>query len=132
MVAHSGRQVLIEVWPFQSGLFDTSPPGAAWPHNTGHPIMPVIASFLWENEDEDAFWLSQINESLSTIFKVASSHGLAQSEWPRYLNTSLETTPVELIYGGKENVERLGRVRAVWDKDDVMSLTGGFKIPLMK
>lgn len=128
---YSGRQVLIEVWPFHSSIFDTSPPDAAWPHNKDDPYSPLIASFLWEDADHDDFWLDLMKECLDELLKVAIQEKCAREDMPRYLNTSLESVPVEKIYG-KAQLEKLGRVRARYDPEDVMSLTGGFRIPLNK
>ena len=43
----------------------------------------------------------------------------------KYPDYALFGTPLEDKYG--ENVERLGRIRAVIDPNDIMSLTGGRK-----
>ena len=130
MEKHSGRLVVIEVWPFHSSIFDLSQPDAAWPHKPGDPYSPLIASFRWERPADDEFWLKEMNRSLDAILAVAEKEGCARRDMPRYLNTSLETVPVEMIYGGKDQLEKLGKVRARYDPDDVMGRTGGFKIPL--
>ncbi|KAF6759876.1 hypothetical protein DFP72DRAFT_805966 [Ephemerocybe angulata] len=130
MSKHSGRQVAFDVWPFLPSLFDNSTPNAAWPHTPGHPYSPLIASFLWDDLKDDEFWLNEIRASLDTLMQVAVSEGVARADMPRYLNTSLEDVSVEMVYGGEENVRRLGRVRRKWDGGDVMSLAGGFRIPL--
>ena len=43
----------------------------------------------------------------------------------KYVNYVLFGTPLEDMYGG--NVERLRRIRAAIDLNDVMSLAGGWK-----
>lgn len=69
-----------------------------------------------------------MTDALNAIRQVAESEGVTTNDTPVYLNTTLEITPVEHIYRG--NLEHLGRVRAKYDPDDVMSLTGGFKISM--
>jgi hypothetical protein len=130
MAQHSGRLVVIEVWPFHPSIFDLSQPDAAWPHKPGDPYSPLIASFRWERPADDEFWLKEMNRSLDAILAVAVREGCARTDMPRYSNTSLETVPVGMIYGGNAQLEKLGKVRARYDPDDVMSRTGGFKIPL--
>lgn len=68
--------------------------------------------------------------ALDNIRRVAVEDGCASDDLPYYLNTSLETVPVEWIY--KENLEALGRVRAKYDPENVFGNTGGFRIPLVK
>jgi hypothetical protein len=130
MNAHSGTLVHISVKHFQQCIFDHSPPGAAWPHEKGKAHGPLLAIFIWENAAHDTFWLEEIQRSLDNIRKVAVEEDVASDELPYYLNTSLETVPVEKIY--KQNLEALGKVRAKYDPYDVMGNTGGFKIPLVR
>lgn len=116
------------MWPFLPSIFDNSPKGAAWPHKEGDVFGPCLASFRWTDAKEDQFWLDTIQDALDEIYKVAKAEGVTRGDAPVYLNTSLETTSVEQIYQG--NLEHLEAIRAKYDPDDVMSLTGGFKISL--
>lgn len=126
--AHSGRSCLIDVWPFLPSIFDNSPKGAAWPHEAGDVFGPCLASFRWMDATEDEFWLKTMQDALDGIYEVAKAEGVTRDDAPVYLNTSLETTPVDKIYRG--NLEHLEAIRAKYDPDDVMSLTGGFNISL--
>ena len=128
MEAHSGRSCLIDVWPFLPSIFDNSPKDAAWPHKKGDVFGPCLASFRWTDASEDQFWLEAMQDALDEIYKVAKAEGVTRDDAPVYLNTSLETTPVEKIY--QENLENLEAIRAKYDPDGVMSLASGFKIPL--
>lgn len=69
-----------------------------------------------------------MTDALNAIRQVAESEGVTTHEAPVYLNTTLEFTPVGCIYQG--NLEHLKGIRVKYDPDDVMSLTGGFKISL--
>ena len=69
-----------------------------------------------------------MTNTLNAIRQVAESEGVTTNDAPVYLNTTLEITPVEHIYRG--SLERLERVRAKYDPDDVVSLTGGFKVSM--
>jgi hypothetical protein len=60
-----------------------------------------------------------------TIHAVALADGQDVSHAAKYPNYALFGTPLEDMYGG--NVERLRKIRAVVDPEDVMSLTGGWK-----
>ncbi|TFK45059.1 hypothetical protein BDQ12DRAFT_731029 [Crucibulum laeve] len=124
----NGRLVLIDVWPFLPTIFEKSPEGAAWPHKKDEPFSPLLAYFLWENEDDDEFWLTKMKKALNYIRNVALEEGCTTNDPPYYLNTSLEDVPVKGIY--RDNLAKLSAIRAKYDPEDVMGNTGGFKIPL--
>ena len=125
---NSGISCLTEVWPFLPTIFDHGLPGAAWPHEPGKVFGPCLASFRWTDEEKDGFWLQKMTDALNAIRQVAESEEVTTNDAPIYLNTTLEFTPVENIYRG--NLEHLKGIRAKYDPDDIMSLTGGFKISL--
>jgi hypothetical protein len=61
----------------------------------------------------------------NTIRAVALADGQDVSDAALYPNYALFGTPLEDMYG--ENVERLRKIRAAIDPEDVMGLTGGWK-----
>lgn len=123
-----GRMVVIDVWPFLDTVFKRSPPGAAWPHNPKEPFAPCLAYFQWYNEKDDDFWMDAMKSALNKIRKVALSEGATVDKPAIYSNTSLEDVPVKQIY--RDNLKWLSKLRKKYDRKDVMSLTGGFRIPL--
>ncbi|KZT65650.1 hypothetical protein DAEQUDRAFT_696928 [Daedalea quercina L-15889] len=126
----NGQLVLIDVWPFLPSIFDKSPSGAAWPHKKGEAFGPLLAYFLWDNAEDDVFWIEKMKEALRNIREVALEEGCTTKSAPYYTNTSLEDIKPTLIYRG--NLKGLSEVKAKYDPNDVMGLTGGFKIPLGK
>jgi hypothetical protein len=60
-----------------------------------------------------------------TIRAVALADGRNVSCAAKYVNYALFGTPLEDMYGG--NVERLRKIRAAMDPEDVMGLAGGWK-----
>ena len=60
-----------------------------------------------------------------TIQAAALADGQNVSHAAVYVNYALFGTPLKDMYGG--NVERLRKIRAAIDPDDVMGLTGGWK-----
>ncbi len=60
-----------------------------------------------------------------TLHAAALADGQDVSRAAKYPNYALFGTPLEDMYGG--NVERLRKIRAAVDPDDVMGLTGGWK-----
>jgi hypothetical protein len=61
----------------------------------------------------------------NTIRAVALADGQDVSDAALYPNYALFGTPLEDMYGG--NVERLRKIRAAIDPEDVMGLTGGWR-----
>lgn len=126
--ARKGRKVVIDVWPTLSTAFDDYLLDVAWPRERGKAYGPLLTYFLWEDAANDQFWLDEINRALTAIHKVALAEGCTDESAPIYLNTSLESTKVEDIY--RNNLKWLGEVRKIYDPDNVMGNTGGFRIPL--
>ncbi len=61
-----------------------------------------------------------------TIRDVALQDGQNMSHAAKYPNYAIFGTPLEDMYGG--NVERLRKIRAAIDPDNVIGLTGGWKL----
>ncbi|EMD34615.1 hypothetical protein CERSUDRAFT_116778 [Gelatoporia subvermispora B] len=123
-----GNMIMVDAWPVHSAIFDNSPPGAAWPHERGKPFGPMLAYFLWEDEQDDEFWLTKLKGTLNRIRTVARNLGLTTSNPAYYSNLSLESVPAKSIYRG--NMKRLSKVKTEYDPLDVMGRAGGHKIPL--
>ena len=84
----------------------------------------------WENEADDAFWITKLKGTLNRIRVVARRLGLTPRKPALYNNLSLETVPVHKIY--RKNMDWLRQVKKEYDPTDVMGQTGGHKIPLPK
>ena len=98
---------------------------SAYPPDRSHAIFPSVISVLWSNvslDDTMAFALRNFSESVRS---VALKDGQNVSHAAIYPNYALFDTPLEDIYGG--NVERLRKIRAMIDLEDVMGLTGGWR-----
>jgi hypothetical protein len=99
--------------------------GSAYPPDRSQAIYPSALTVEWSNPSLDnttAFALRNISE---TIKGVALADGQNVSHAAKYVNYALFGTPLEDIYGG--NLERLRKIRAAIDSNDVMGLTGGWK-----
>ena len=126
MKNQSGNMVLIDIWPFLPTIFDQSNP-AAWPHKKGDPFFPCIAIFWWDNESDTNFWILEMKRALAAIHAVALQQGATRTNFPIYMNTTLDTTPVADIY--RSNLKTLSSARAKYDPYKVMDLAAGFRIP---
>lgn len=128
MEHYRGRMVVTEVWPFLPSMFDNSV-DSAWPHKKGSPNGPLVVIFTWEGKENDSVWIKQLKTALDEIRRTALQEGCTTPDAPVYYNTCLsEVTRPEDIY--RHNLPDLSAIRKIYDPDDVMSLTGGFRIPL--
>ena len=122
-----GKTIVMDIWPFVHEMFDNSSP-AAWPHKKGQPNGPLVACFLWDGKENDAFWIRQMNRALSAIEAKVYGVGAAPST-PIYTNTTLaERTGVSDVY--RQKLDSLRETRKKYDPYDVMGQAGGFRIPL--
>jgi len=110
--------------PFDKGLFSHGS-ASAYPPDRSHAIFPTGLGLVWSDaslDDKMAFALRNISD---TVRDVALADGQNVSHAAKYPNYALFGTPLEDMYGG--NVERLRKIRAAVDSEDVMDLTGGWK-----
>ena len=97
---------------------------SAYPPERSQGVFPSAISVEWTNsalDDTMAFALRSFSDA---IRDAALADG--QSHAAKYPNYALFGTPLEDMYGG--NVERLCKIKAAIDPEDVMGLTGGWKV----
>ena len=99
--------------------------GSAYPPDRSHAIFPSVLNIKWSNSSLDETMAFALRNISSTIHAVALADGQNVSNAAVYVNDAIFGTPLKDMYGG--NVERLRKIRAAIDPDDVMGLTGGFK-----
>ena len=109
---------------FDKGFFSHGS-DSAYPPDRSHAIFPNNLAVQWSNSSLDGTMAFALRNFTDTIRDVALAGGQNVSRAAKYVNYALFGTPLEDMYGG--NVERLRKIRAGIDPDDVMSLTGGWK-----
>ncbi|KAJ7580371.1 hypothetical protein C8J56DRAFT_961446 [Mycena floridula] len=128
MEKHNGRMVVSDIWPFLPSMFDNSV-NSAWPHKKGAPNGPLLVYFMWEDEENDDVWISQMKTALDHIYRIALLEKCTTHNAPVYCNTTLaDVTTPQQIY--RDNLSKLSELRKKYDPDNVMEKTGGFRIPL--
>ena len=110
--------------PFDKGLFSHGS-GSAYPPDRSHAILPSSLTLQWSNASLDEMMAFALRNISTTIHAVALADGQNVSHADVYPNYALFGTPLEDMYGG--NVERLRKIRAAIDPEDVMGLAGGWK-----
>ncbi|KAH9990425.1 FAD dependent oxidoreductase [Russula vinacea] len=87
--------------------------------------FPSVVTAQWTNASLEDVMASALRNISDTIHALALAEGQNVSHAAVYPNNALFGTPLVDMYGG--NVERLRKIRAAIDPEDVMSLTGGWK-----
>ncbi|KAH6904220.1 hypothetical protein BKA70DRAFT_1565942 [Coprinopsis sp. MPI-PUGE-AT-0042] len=104
--------------------------GSAWPHDPSAPYNTFNGLFMWSDPADDEIARSLTEEYHNKIHEKAVSLGVSkrQGEPEVYYppNYSMGITPSSVIYG--PNMPWLQEVRTRVDPDNLISLTGGFKV----
>ncbi len=115
--------LIIEV--FDKGLFSHGS-DSAYPADRSQAVFPSALTVVWSNSSLNDIMAFAIRNISDTIHAAALADGQNVSHAAKYPNYALFGTPLEGIYGG--NVERLRKIKAAIDPDDVMGFTGGWKL----
>jgi hypothetical protein len=110
--------------PFDKGLFSHGS-DSAYPPDRSHAIFPSVLNVEWSNSSHDETMATALRNISGAIRAVALADGQNVSHAAKYVNYALFGTPLKDMYG--ENVERLRKIRAAIDPEDVMGLAGGWK-----
>jgi Berberine and berberine like len=110
--------------PFDSGLFAHGS-GSSYPPDRSQAIFQTDILVEWFHPSLDKIMAPTLRHISCAIRAAALADGQNVSQAAKYPNFALFGTPLEDMYGG--NVERLRRIRAAIDPEDVMGLAGGWK-----
>ena len=110
--------------PFDKGLFSHGS-DSAYPPDRSQAVFPSALTAQWSDSSVDDSMASALRNFADAIRDAALADGQNVSRAAKYPNYALFGTPLEDMYGG--NVERLRKIRAAIDPEDVMGLSGGWK-----
>ncbi|THU98265.1 FAD-binding domain-containing protein [Dendrothele bispora CBS 962.96] len=116
--------VLVTLEPFQ-GAFQHSVP-SAYPHSPDRPVTPCNPWILFNDTNDFEYFQGALKNLSKALQDKAIEEGESKADDLRYPNYALEGTPLELMYG--ESLPRLREIRAAVDPENVMGLTGGWKL----
>ncbi|KAJ3746735.1 FAD-binding domain-containing protein [Lentinula detonsa] len=123
----SGTFISYDIEPFLSTIFTHGQFESAYPPSRSTRYLPLNLYYAWELEVADDAFHSAIKQSANQITAVALAEGQAGVDSaPLYPNYAIYDTPLERLYG--DNVAKMQSVKAIVDPNNVMGLTGGFKI----
>ncbi len=115
----------VEPFLFNHLSHNTSP--TAWPPSREIVSFPDLIQYSWVSETTDELFLDSIRQSAEQLTRVAAADGQRRvAEASPYLNYALYDVPVERLFG--DNLKRLRDIKARVDPNNVMALTGGFKV----
>ena len=114
----------ITLEPFDKGVFSYGS-DSAYPPDRSQAIFPSNILTQWSDASLDETMASALRQFSDTIRSIALADGQNVSDAAVYPNYALYGTPLKDLYGA--NVERLRKIRASIDPEDVMGLAGGWK-----
>ena len=107
---------------YDKGLFSHGN-DSAYPPDRSYAVFSSGLNVKWSNSSLDDTMAFALRNFADAIRDAALADG--QNVSHKYVNYALFGTPLEDMYGG--NVERLRKIRAAIDPEDVMGLAGGWK-----
>ncbi|CDO76775.1 hypothetical protein BN946_scf184978.g4 [Trametes cinnabarina] len=112
--------------PFLQTIFShAAPNSSAYPPNRAIAPSPLSISYAWNDSSADEAMHSAARESAGQLTRVLSSEGQNVKDTALYGNYAIFGTPLERIYGS--NLPRLRMLKAKYDPNGIMGLTGGWK-----
>ncbi|KAF9269462.1 FAD-binding domain-containing protein [Marasmius fiardii PR-910] len=123
----TGTFISYQVEPFVPSLLSHAPSPSAYPPSRSTLYLPFNIYYAWALPLSDSEFHDAIRTSAEQLTDVALAEGQSGVDTASpYPNYAIYDTPVTRIYG--ENLGRLQAIKARVDPDNIMGLTGGFKI----
>lgn len=114
----------LSIESFMRNVYDHSA-GGAYPHSSAHPWTPfqVLVDHLLPFND--AANLKAVKDSANAVQEVAIAQGQSSADAILYNNYAQTGTDLTLLYGA--NLATLRQLRAQFDPDNLLGLTGGWR-----
>ncbi|SRR6266404_392723 len=123
MALDNNSAIFMALEPFDKGLLSHGF-GSAYPPDRSQ-VFPSLIQYVWSDASLDNTMARMLRQHTDEMRAAVIADGQDVSHAAVFVNNALFDTPLEDIYGA--NLPRLREVRAAFDPDDVMGLTGGFK-----
>ena len=111
--------------PFDSKLFAHGS-HSAYPPDRSRPLFPTVVEATYSDASLDDTVARALRHYSDAVKAAADADGQNVSHAAVYPNYALSGTPLKDLYGA--NVQRLRAIRRAVDPENVMGLTGGFKL----
>ena len=114
--------------PFLSSVFSHARQGSsAYPPTRSQTYLPLSISIDYTSAADDQLTADALTKSVRQLGRVANSEGQDVSHVPIYGNyAASHSWSSERVFG--DSLPRLVSVKQIYDPEDVMSLTGGWKV----
>ncbi|KAH9848116.1 FAD-binding domain-containing protein [Lenzites betulinus] len=116
-----------DVEPFLSSLFSHAPEGSsAYPPSRAQGLLPLNIFFGWPFEISDDIMQDAVRQSAAHLTQVVIDEGQDIADAALYGNYAIFDTPTERVFGA--SLPKLKEIKVKYDPENVMGLTGGWKI----
>jgi len=117
--------VVLAFEPFLTNLFSHGS-DSAYPPDRSRALFPTSLAIVFSNASLDDTVAKAMRNYSDAITAAAVADGQNLTHAAVYPNYALFDTPLEDMYGA--NIPRLGAIKNEVDPENVMGLTGGFKL----
>ncbi|KZT01207.1 FAD dependent oxidoreductase [Laetiporus sulphureus 93-53] len=121
----SASIISYDVEPFLPSIL-THGSASAYPYARTQPFLPLNIYFSWISSSEDPTMHDAIVQSATNLTNVATAEGQSLTSAPHYPNYAIYSTSLEEIYGTA--LPEMYALKATYDPDNVMSLSGGWMV----
>jgi hypothetical protein len=119
----AGISIIFE--PFLINVFSHGP-DSAYPPDRSHALFPTALVISYSNASLDDSVVKALHNFSETVTAAAVADGQNLTHAAAYPNYALFDTALEDIYGA--NLPRLRAIKKAIDPENVMGLSGGFKL----
>ncbi|KIJ31860.1 hypothetical protein M422DRAFT_266477 [Sphaerobolus stellatus SS14] len=116
---------MFTIEPLYSSIFDHST-GGAYPHTAAEPWTPFNLFLGYTDPASDAAAMAAIQLAASVIHQTAIAEGQSTPDAILDINYAGLGTNLTLLYG--DNLPSLRTLRAKYDPNNLLNLTGGWKL----
>jgi len=118
--------VSYDVEPFLPTIYTHNKTPSAYPPDRTQALLPINIYYAWLLPEFDEVVQDAIRTSARILQGLAINDDQSNAPEAVYPNYAIYDTPLVNLYG--ENLPRLREIKAAVDPENVMGLTGGFKL----
>lgn len=128
LASKSAVAVSYTMEPFLQSILSHNTTPTAYPADRSLVMSPFNINYAWESATFDSDFYAAVEQSKIALQTALRLNGqLVAQQASAYPNYALFDTPLNQLYGAA-NVKALKKLKKMVDPNNVMGLTGGFRL----